>query len=93
MPELAVDPAALLDVAESLGQVADRLAALSAALPRPEAAVGSVDLVHALENAVHTWQNAVRGAAIAVGAQRDQLVAAASTYEGVEALVSDWSAP
>lgn len=92
MAELAVDPAVLLDVAGSLGPPADRLAALAASLPASDGELGPDELVHALENAAHAWQHALRGAAAAVGATRDQLVSAAAAYDAVEAVVSDWSA-
>lgn len=92
MPELAVDPAVLLDVAGRLGTAAEALTALAASLPAAEAALGPDDLVHALENSAHAWQYVLRGAAVAVGATRDQLVSSAAAYDAVEAVVSDWSA-
>lgn len=92
MPELAVDPAVLLDVAGPLGEAAERLAAVAAALPTPDAALGPHDVTHALENAAHVWQHALRGAAVALSATGGRLVSAAATYDAVEAVVSDWSA-
>jgi uncharacterized protein YukE len=93
VPELAVDPAALRQVARPLAAAADRLAALSAALPAAVGTLGPHDLVHALEDATHVWQPGLRALATAAGTASRQLVSAASTYETLEALLMPWSEP
>lgn len=91
MPELVVDPAALGQLAWPLVEVADRLGALAAALPTSPGPVGPDDLVHALEDLSHAWSAGLRALAADAADISQQLASAASAYDGVEALVSDWS--
>ena len=91
MPELVVDPAALLAVAGPLAAVADRLDAVAAALPGLALSSGPDDVTRALEDAAHVWQRALRGIALAVDGAGERLVSAASAYDGVEATVRDWA--
>lgn len=91
MPELAVVPAALVDIAHSLAVSASGLRAVSAALPSMTADVGPSDIAHALEDAAHVWQHALRGLAFALDSAGQRLVSAATAYDGVEAVVADWA--
>lgn len=93
MPELVVDPAVLVVVAQSMAGAASSLDAVAAALPGMTGEVGPLDIAHALEDAAHVWQHALRGLALALDGAGQRLVSAASAYDGVEAMVGDWATP
>lgn len=93
MPELVVDPAALVAVAGPLAEAADRLAAVAAALPPAPEEPGPSELAHALDDSAHVWRTALRALASGLALAGEQLVSAATAYDAVEALVVDWAEP
>jgi hypothetical protein len=91
VPEITVDPAALVAVARPLVAVGDRLGALSGAVKPVFGQVGPDELSDALEDFAHRWRLGLRTLAGAAALAGEQLSGAGSTYDGVEVLVRGWS--
>jgi hypothetical protein len=93
VPEIDVDPAALVAVTRPLLTVADRLAGVAAALTRVGGDLGPADVLHALEDAAHVWQPALLDLAATAAVASEHVSSAGSVYASVEEMVSDWSGP